>query len=838
MTSPVVSARNQTNSGNATNHPAALATHVTGELLVQVFAFDGGPTISINSGTSSANWTLETPDVHSTGTPTLCIVWKVAESASETLNLTSSASEASANMGWAIDAGTTPSLEIIYGESSSANPDPPALTPAAGSQDYLWLTGFGRDNQGTASAGPSSWDQFRVEAGVSSGGASMAVAELTSTGTTANPGAFTIGVETTVTFTMSVHDAASGSATGLTTQGAAHAHAADNITLSTDSSVSLTVQDSAHAHAAESVALTTDTTLAVQNATHAHAADNVPSGSLIEITGLDFTYTTAGSGNNYSLKQALSPSRIHCTLLWYEKRQTQTVYSGGVMFSNDSGLFDGGQDVAMFVTHGCPGTYNTTTGQRTSGDTSVMHHEIAGMSSASQSVSGRDYIASRSALVQGSETQQSFEAVYDEWVPRVARITTSGTDVTHENYVDWRDPLLVIRQRILTTDIDDLSGSRVWIGAPPWITNGAENFRAKFFMIKQFSRPLTDSEIDAEFANFTDTPIASDCWFSNVFPELTAGVVPDLKGFGTAHDFALYDGDTPSSFTEDFEPQFFDESVSLTVDAGAHAHAADNVVLTTSTTLAVDNATHAHAVDSPTMSTASTLTVADAAHGHEAGAVVLTTEWALTVADAAHAHAVENVTLGTESAVDLVVADARHAHDAQSTALTLDTTLAVDNTAHGHAAGNVTLSTTGEVNLTVADAQHAHAVDGVALSTSIFLAVQDAQHGHEVDSVGLSQAVALTVADASHGHAADAAVLTVTPGLLVNDATHAHASDGVALTLDAWLAVADAWHVHTAQSPTLQLVGVEYEIEEAFTARPEPRNWTARPTPRNWSASR
>jgi hypothetical protein len=271
----------------------------------------------------------------------------------------------------------------------------------------------------------------------------------------------------------------------------------------------------------------------------------------ITITGLDFTYTSAGAGNNYSLKQALSVPRGHCTILWYEKRQTQTVYSGGVLFCNDSGLFDGGQDVAMFVTHGCPGTF-ASDGQRTSGDTSTMHHEIAGLSSAAFGA-GNDYIASNSTLVQGAETQQSFDAVYDVWIPRVARITTDGTNVTHENYVDWNDKLKVIRQRILTSDIDDLAGERFWIGAPPWITNGSENFRARWFFLKQFSRPLSDAEIDTEFANFTDTPIAADCWFSNIFPVLSSGVLPDLKGFGTDHPMALYDGDTPAGFEEEFE---------------------------------------------------------------------------------------------------------------------------------------------------------------------------------------------------------------------------------------------------------------------------------------------
>lgn len=277
---------------------------------------------------------------------------------------------------------------------------------------------------------------------------------------------------------------------------------------------------------------------------------------MVEVTGLDFTYTTASSGNNYSLKQALSPPRMSSTIMWYEYRLDQNTYSGGVLFCNDSGDFNGGRDVAMFVTHGCPGTFDSE-GQRTAPPPDTdMFHEIAGMTSAAFGA-GNDFIASNSTLVQAGETQESFPVANGTWIPRVARITTNGSTVEHENFVDWRDKAHVIRQNLATSDILAPSSSRVWIGAPPWITNGSENFRAKFFFVKQFSRPLTDAEIDAEFGNFTDTPLASDCWFSNIYPELTAGVMPDLKGSGTDHPFTLVDGDTPSGFTEEFEPYIF-----------------------------------------------------------------------------------------------------------------------------------------------------------------------------------------------------------------------------------------------------------------------------------------
>lgn len=64
-----------------------------------------------------------------------------------------------------------------------------------------------------------------------------------------------------------------GGGTNLTAQDATHAHAADAVTLTSDST--LAVADAAHAHAADSPALTSSTALTVADAAHAHSADNL-----------------------------------------------------------------------------------------------------------------------------------------------------------------------------------------------------------------------------------------------------------------------------------------------------------------------------------------------------------------------------------------------------------------------------------------------------------------------------------------------------------------------------------------------------------------------------------
>lgn len=65
---------------------------------------------------------------------------------------------------------------------------------------------------------------------------------------------------------------ASGGVT-LTVADCAHAHTADNITLS--QAISLVVADALHAHSADNLDLVQQSTLSVQDAQHAHAADNI-----------------------------------------------------------------------------------------------------------------------------------------------------------------------------------------------------------------------------------------------------------------------------------------------------------------------------------------------------------------------------------------------------------------------------------------------------------------------------------------------------------------------------------------------------------------------------------
>ena len=196
------------------------------------------------------------------------------------------------------------------------------------------------------------------------------------------------------------------------------------------------------------------------------------------------------------------------------------------------------------------------------------------------------------------------------------------------------------------------------------------------------------------------------------------------------------------------------------------------------------------------------LVVQDAAHAHAADNIVLTQVHVLTVADALHGHAADNLAL--TQVHNLVVADAFHAHSADNLTITVVTDLVVQDASHGHAADNVVL--TQAHNLAVQDALHVHAADSLALTQVHNLVVADALHAHSAENVVLTTAGILVVQDALHAHTADNLALTQVHELVVQDALHVHLADNVVLVLpDAAvdLEVQDALHEHIAEHLTL-----------------------------------
>lgn len=261
-------------------------------------------------------------------------------------------------------------------------------------------------------------------------------------------------------------------------------------------------------------------------------------------------------------------------------------------------------------------------------------------------------------------------------------------------------------------------------------------------------------------------------------------------------------------------------ATNLAIDNATHAHATDNVGLTTASALAVADTLHSHIVEPLSLVTGSSLSASDTLHGHEADNVTLGTTSAATLspadaqhahvsnnldlttatdlapADAVHGHGTDNLTLGTTGSATLAPADAEHAHSADAPVLTTDAHLDVADSLHGHVADNVTLAVSGATTLAPNDAMHGHLADHVDLTTLVDLIIADASHTHLVDGLVLSTQTLLVILNAAHAHLSDNVSLSEAPYLLIAEALHAHTADGMALTVDAWLAVADALHAH------------------------------------------
>jgi hypothetical protein len=303
------------------------------------------------------------------------------------------------------------------------------------------------------------------------------------------------------------------------------------------------------------------------SAVESSAGEVIAAPTTITVNTLVFT-----EGENIRMRMALAAGLRTggCTLIWREKRIAQTDYSGGDVFSDGTGSWDSGAWTALFVTHGCDGTYDST-GQRSTGASTPMYHEIAGLDSAAYG-SANDYIASNSSL----GTQVSYPAQYGVWVERAVTINPNGSVLEHVNYVDFSDPTKVIKQNIATSDPVTPTNQYLDFGAPHWITNGSEDFSGEMTHRKVFSRALSESEIRQELDNFSDTPVVSDCWYSNYSP--TAADISDKKPSGTAHPYVWNNG-TATDSTAVFDlpatetPRTETTTVSLAIQAARSASA-------------------------------------------------------------------------------------------------------------------------------------------------------------------------------------------------------------------------------------------------------------------------
>jgi hypothetical protein len=190
---------------NTVNHAITIPAHVAGDKLVVVFSCDGSTAHSVNTGASSTGWDLSNTDANGTivrGT----IAHKTAASSSETLTITSGGAEQSSHQVLVIrpSSGKALAIAMAPANGSSTNSNPPALTPAGGVQDYLWIVTRSGDSTVVATVAPTGFGNLQTLAGIGTAAASTNTAERQLNASTLDPATFTSASEQWVCFTIAV----------------------------------------------------------------------------------------------------------------------------------------------------------------------------------------------------------------------------------------------------------------------------------------------------------------------------------------------------------------------------------------------------------------------------------------------------------------------------------------------------------------------------------------------------------------------------------------------------------------------------------------------------------
>lgn len=181
-----------------TTHTVNLpATIVSGDLLIILFGTPGNTLGSL----SATGWTAPSP---SSGTARMGFLYRVADgSEGSTVTVTTNSSEKSAHITYAVqNAGTFSAVAndtyfLSNAGSANANPDPPSISPSAGSGDYLWIAAENNAGTDTVSSYPANYgsDQLNQASGGTGGASTKCVigaATRQLTATTEDPGTFTI----------------------------------------------------------------------------------------------------------------------------------------------------------------------------------------------------------------------------------------------------------------------------------------------------------------------------------------------------------------------------------------------------------------------------------------------------------------------------------------------------------------------------------------------------------------------------------------------------------------------------------------------------------------------
>ncbi len=201
-----------TDDSDVTTHTIDMpATCTTGNLAVAVFATDADPTITWDE----AGWTqLGTKLGPGSGVNGQIRV-KVAtgSDAGDSFTISTAVVQQSASFTVCVQdwEGTLAGVEVgTVATGTSTNPDPPSVSPSWGSDDTLWIPVCASDSFDTTTVYSYPDNQTNIN-GANATGASVSISSDELTGTSQNPGAYTLsGSEEWGCNTIAVEPAAAG----------------------------------------------------------------------------------------------------------------------------------------------------------------------------------------------------------------------------------------------------------------------------------------------------------------------------------------------------------------------------------------------------------------------------------------------------------------------------------------------------------------------------------------------------------------------------------------------------------------------------------------------------
>lgn len=191
MTFPSVIARSGGTTAVGTSHTITLPAGVTaGHLYLVVMGIDGLVTLT----TATTGWTKVGQGTGANGV-TAGVFAGIAGTAVTPFVITSSTSTNGAHNSWDIDLWSGVIADIAFATATGAGSagTSPALTPAGGALDYLWIVNCSANSGANlATAAPAGFSNFVSRtAGVTATDGNTEVAELQANTATETPGAWT-----------------------------------------------------------------------------------------------------------------------------------------------------------------------------------------------------------------------------------------------------------------------------------------------------------------------------------------------------------------------------------------------------------------------------------------------------------------------------------------------------------------------------------------------------------------------------------------------------------------------------------------------------------------------